>query len=430
MSAKWALLATTAVLAVALVALVVVLTPWRPLGGAPVGAAEPMRDFTASQLAREDAYHAAVRPPAYVSLALSLLFAVLLGLTPLGARLVARAAEPVGGGWVWQVLLGTLAVTLAGRVLVLPWDAWAETVRRRYGLSTRSWGGWAADVAKSYGVGLVLTVVVVLAVVGLARWSPQWWWAVGAAAGAVLVAVVSFAYPVVVEPVFNRFTPMAEGSLRTSLLALADRDGVPVRDVLVADASRRTSALNAYVSGFGSTRRIVVYDTLLESASDREIELIVAHELGHVKDRDVVWGTALGALAVALLVCVLAWLGRWEWLLARASVGSLGEGGSVALVLAVVAVLGFAAGPAQAFLSRRVETRADVHALALTRDPDAMIAMQHRLSVRNLSDLDPSPVVFGLFASHPTAPQRIALARAWGAANGVAVSSGDGRAGP
>ena len=424
MTSRTVLLVVAGVLAVALVVLVVALTPWRPFGDVPIGAADPLRDFTPEQLAREGAYNSAVRPPAYTSWLVSLTFAVVLGITPLGARLVATVAEPFGGGWGWQVLLGTLAVTLAGRLLVLPWDAWSESVRRRYGLSTRSWSGWFVDAAKGYAVGLALALVLVLLLVALARWSPQWWWAFGAAAGAVLVAAVSFLYPVVVEPVFNTFTPMQAGELRTSLLELADQDGIEVSDVLVADASRRTSALNAYVSGYGSTRRIVVYDTLLESAPNREIELIVAHELGHVKNRDVPVGTALGALAVALAVCLLALAGRSQWLLSRAGVGGLGDGRAVALLLALVAVLGFVSGPAQALISRRIEARADLHSLELTRDPAALIAMQRRLAVRNLSDLDPSPLVFGMFASHPTSPQRIAIARAWAAANGVPLPEG------
>jgi STE24 endopeptidase len=276
-------------------------------------------------------------------------------------------------------------------------------------------------VAKSYGVGLALALAVLFLVIGLARWSPQWWWTLGAALGALLVVSVSFAYPIVVEPVFNKFEPLPAGELRSSLLSLAREDGVPVEDVLVADASRRTSSLNAYVSGFGSTRRIVVYDTLLDSASDREIELIVAHELGHAKRQDVVWGTLLGAVGVALLVCLLALVARSDAVLARAGVPSLGDARAVALVLAVLAVLGSASGPAQALISRRIETRADVHSLDLTRDPASMVAMQRRLSTRNLSDLDPSPLVFGLFSTHPTGPQRIALARTWARLHGAAV---------
>ena len=421
MSGRTVLMVTTVVLAVALVTAIALVTPWRPLplDGAAAFPVDPARDFTAAQLAREDAFHAAVRPPAYMSLGLSLLIACVLGLGPLGARLVERVAAPLGGGWGWQVLFGTLAVTLLGRLLVLPWDAWSESVRRRYGLSTRSWGGWAVDVAKSYGVGLVLTLAVLFLVVGLVRWSPQWWWSVGAALGALLVVSVSFAYPVVVEPVFNSFAPLPAGPLRTSLLDLARADGVPVSDVLVADASRRTSSLNAYVSGIGATRRIVVYDTLLESASPAEVRLIVAHELGHAKANDVLRGTLLGALGVALLVCVLALVSRWSALLERAGVTSLGDGRAIALVLAVLAVLAFVSGPVQALVSRRVETRADVHALELTREPSSAIPMQQRLSTTNLSDLDPSPLVFGMFATHPTGPQRIALARTWARQNGM-----------
>lgn len=425
MPSRTALVVTTVVLAAVLGVAVALLTPWRPLPlhGVAAVTADPGRDFTAAQLAREDAFHAAVRPPAYVSLGLSLLIACVLGLSSLGARLVERAAAPLGGGWGWQVLLGTLAVTVLGRLLVLPWDAWSESVRRRYGLSTRTWAGWAMDVAKSYGVGLAVTLAVLFLVVGLARWSPQWWWTVGAAAGSLLVVLVSFAYPVVVEPVFNSFSPMPAGPLRTSLLELAREDGVAVQDVLVADASRRTSSLNAYVSGIGATRRIVVYDTLLDRAPPAEVRLIVAHELGHAKSRDVLNGTLLGALGVALLVCVLALGSRWGALLSRAGVPSLGDGRAVALVLAVLAVLTFLSGPVQALVSRRVETRADVHALELTREPAAAVAMQKRLSTTNLSDLDPSPLVFGMFSTHPTGPQRIALARTWARLNGVDLTS-------
>lgn len=423
MSSRAVLLAVLVLLLAVLAVTVVVATPWRALP-ATMSPPDVRSDFGVAEIAAENAFHRAVRPPAYVSMGLSLLVTLLLGLTPIGARVVAVAAFPLGGGWMWRVVMGSLALTAIGRMVVLPLDAAAEAARRRYGLSTQQWGPWLVDAAKSFGLGLVVMWVALLAVYGLVRWSPQWWWTVGAAGAAALVVVLSFGYPVVVEPVFNRFTPMPAGPLRTSLLMMATQDHVPVRDVLVADASRRTTALNAYVSGFGATRRIVVYDTLLDQASPAEVRLVVAHELGHAKRQDVLSSTALGAVGAAALVCFLAWALGSAGLLRRAGVSSLGDPRSMALLLAVASVCGAVTGPVQALVSRRIETRADVHALDVVGDPTTFVAMQRRLAVTNRSDLDPSPLVFGLFATHPCAPQRIGLARDWARLHGVAVPPG------
>lgn len=409
------------VLGAALVVSLGVTTPWSALRAVPGGPVpvDPARDFTVAEMAREDAFHAAVRPPAYLSLGVALALALVLGLSPLGARLVATAARPLGGGWAWQVLVGGLALVLAGRLARLPFDAWAETVLRRYGLSTQTWASWAGDVAKAFGLTTGLLLGVLLVVVALARALPATWWLPAAGLGAALVVVLSFGYPLLVEPVFNRFTPMEPSPLRSSLLELAERDGVPVREVLEADASRRTTALNAYVSGFGATRRIVVYDTLLRTASPEEVRLVVAHELGHAKRNDVLRGTGIGALGVAAAGCLLFLALGWAPLLRRAGVSGADDPRSVALLLALVAVFTTLAGPLANLVSRRIEARADVHALDLTRDPETFIRMQRRLSLSNLSDLDPHPVVYGLFASHPTAPERIALARSWARAHDV-----------
>lgn len=414
------------VLGAVLLAMVVLFTPWHP-SDAPAAdrvAAAPARDFTAAERAREDAYHAALRPPAYGGLALSLAVALVLGLTPLGARLVTASGRPLGGGWVAQAVVGGLVLLLLGRLLTLPLSAWAQAVRSDYGLATQTWAGWLGDVAKSFAISSIVTVVGLLAVVGLARALPRWWWAVAAAGGAALVVVLSFGYPVIVEPLFNRFTPMPASPLRTELLALAERDGVPVRDVLVADASRRTTTLNAYVSGFGATRRIVVYDTLLDAAPDAEVEQVVAHELGHAAERDVLVGTAIGAVAVAAGACALGLLLSWPALLTRAGAGGAGDPRVVALVLALAAIGGFVAAPASALVSRHIEARADAHALDLTRDPTTFAELQRRLALRGLTDLDPSWFDYTWFASHPTPPQRIAMARTWARQHGVEVPGG------
>ena len=170
-------------------------------------------------------------------------------------------AAPLGGGWTAQVLLGTAAVVVVGRLATLPVSAYAEVVRHRYGISTRSWGLWLRDVAVSTAISAAVTALALLSLLWLVRRAPRTWWAWGAAVAAGFVVVGSFLYPVVIEPAFNRFAPLPAGELRTELLALAEENGTPVQDVLVSDASRRTTALNAYVSGFGSTRRIVLYDT-------------------------------------------------------------------------------------------------------------------------------------------------------------------------
>lgn len=422
-AARWGAVLGLLITGAALIAVAAITTPWSPLPGRIPGgrvAADAGADFTAAEVAREVAFHRAVRPPAYLSLAVGLLVAAALGLTPLGARLVGAVARPLGGGWLVRVVLGALAVVALGRIVTLPLDAWAEVVLRRYGLSTQAWPDWFGDQLRGLGIAAALATIVATGFYVLTRSLPRLWFAPAAIAGAALVFVVSFLYPVLVEPVFNRFTPLPAGELRTSLLQLARRDGVPVKDVLVSDASRRTTALNAYVSGYGRTRRIVVYDTLLR-ASPGEVRLVVAHELGHAKRKDVLYGTALGALGMAAAVCLIFLAMTWAPLLRRAGVGSASDPASVALLFFLAAVLTFLTTPAQNLISRRIEARADVHSLDLTRDPAAFIASEQRLARTNLSDLFPNPVRYGLFASHPSTPERIALARSWARQNGVAV---------
>jgi STE24 endopeptidase len=394
-------------------------TPWRPLpdripGHPPAGtvASDPARDFTAAQLARSASFSGDLRLPAYLGLAAGLLAVLAVGLSPLGARLLGALTRPVPR-WPVQVLVASLTLTAVLQVVTLPFDAWTETVLRRYGLSTQDWPGWALDRLRSSAITAITWIVVLLLLHLLVRRFPRHWWAPAAAGGFLLVVVFSFFYPVLVEPVFNSFTPMKPGPLRTELLRLAATDHVPVRDVLVADASRRTAALNAYVSGFGSTRRIVVYDTLLAAAPPDEIKLIAAHELGHAKRGDVLYGTVVGALGVSAGVCLLYLTVTSRRVLTRAGVASVTDPRAMGLVLAVVTVLTQAAGPAENLVTRRIEARADVHSLDLTRDPVTFVRMQRALSVRNISDLRPDPIEYALWASHPSGPERIAMARTW-----------------
>ncbi len=406
-------------LTVTLVVVLAATTPWSALPTPAAGAvpADVTRDFTAAELARSQAYRGAVRWVTYAALAGSLLLSTVLALTPLGARVIVAAGRPLGGGRLARTVAGTVVLTLATRLILLPLSARIEAVGRAYGLSTRSWGGWLADVVRGYVLSTALLLVAVVLFVGTARrWPRRWWAPAGLAAGA-LVLVVSFAYPLLVEPVFNRFTSLPAGPLRTDVLALAERAGTPLEDVLVADASRRTTTLNAYVSGYGATRRVVLYDTLLEHASEQEVRLIVAHEFGHAARGDVLRGTVTGALGAAAGACALYLVLTSPRVQRRAGLAPSQDTAAdprlIAVILLAMLVLTQVGGPVQMLVSRRIEARADVASLDATGDPAGFVAMQRRLSLTNVSDLDPPPLVFALFSSHPTAPQRIALARTW-----------------
>ncbi|MEU8155065.1 M48 family metallopeptidase [Micromonospora sp. NPDC048986] len=408
----WALL-TLAGLALALVVLAALLIPWHRPPAPRADQLAALGDLPAEQVAKGREFRAALRPGGYAALAVGLLIALALGLTPLGGRLVELVGRPFGGHWAAQAVLGGLAVVLVADLVTLPFAAWRQSVLTRYGLSTNGWSGWAVDLLKSYAVSAVIGAVALFAFYAVIRLAPRWWWAFGAAGAAVLVGLLSFVLPVLVEPVFNRFTPMEQGPLRTELMSMAARDGVPVRDVLVADASRRTRAVNAYVSGLGPTRRVVVYDTLLREATPAEVTAVVAHELGHAKDSDVAAGTLTGALGAAAAVVALYLLGSWGPLLRLAGVDSVAQPRAFPLLVALVTVAGLVAAPAQALMSRRVEARADAHALALTNDPESFESMQRRLGSVNLGDPDPPRWEYLYSASHPSTVERMAAARAY-----------------
>ncbi len=304
--------------------------------------------------------------------------------------------------WWLATPLVTAGSLLVLTLVTLPLSFWAGLVReRRFGLSTQSVAGWAGDRAKGLAVGVVLTAVALLGLGALVRLFPTWWPLPAALAGAALVLLLGFLAPVLLEPLFNRFRPLADEELAARLRRLAARAGTPVRDVLVADASRRTRKLNAYVSGFGATRRVVLYDTLLEEAVAADVEAVVAHELAHRRERHVEKLTALGVAGVAVAVGALA-----------AVLGDdVADPASVPAVLLLVGLLQLAAAPVFAWISRAYERAADRAALELTRDPAAFESVFRALAAVNLADLAPPRALHVLFASHPTIPERILAAR-------------------
>jgi STE24 endopeptidase len=404
-SSTWAPRWAAVGLALALAAVIAWTTPWHLIDLPTPNAA---LDFTAAEIARQDRFRHELLPWTTTSWVMSLLVPLVLGFTPLGRRLYDAISLR---RWYVAVPIVVAVLGLIANVVTLPTDVMAERVQRRWGLSTQHWSSWARDRAVTWLLGTLALVAIVLGLVALAKRSRRGWWVPAAIAGAVLVLGVSFAYPVLVEPQFNHFTSMAPGPQRDQFMQLAAADGVPVKDVLVADASKRTTSLNAYVSGFGSTRRLVVYDTLLKHAPPVQVRLVVAHELGHAAANDVLHGTLVGALGAAFAVVLLRLL-----LGAR-----MADPRRTAMLLALIVVGTTVSSPVQNMVSRKIEARADYHSLQLTKDPKDFVEMQHELSVTNLSGLNPNRWRYLLFADHPTPPERIAMGRAWGAQHGIVV---------
>jgi Zn-dependent protease with chaperone function len=354
--------------------------------------------FSAEEIERGRRYHRPLYMLLGADLALSLgVLALLAG--PAGDALY----EPFDGlHWaVATAAYGVLVIVLLA-VLRLPISLWRGYVRERsFGLSTQSLHGWLVDWAKGLAISVALTGAALVGLVALVRWLPDGWPLPAALAAAAFVLLVSFVGPLVLEPIFNRFEPVRDERLHASLRALANRAGTPVRDVLVCDASRRTLRSNAYVSGLGASRRVVLFDTLLQRGSQREVEVVVAHELAHRRERHVVKFTLLGMAGAVVAVAVL-WLVIGE----RA-----GDPRRIPLVLLLAFALELVALPPVAALSRRWERGADRLALELTGDAEALESAYRDLAAANIADLDPPRALHVLLATHPTIPERIAAAR-------------------
>jgi STE24 endopeptidase len=365
-------------------------------------------DFSHEDLERAARYHRARYLAFPAGVGLSVAVYAVLAWSPVGQALWDLVS---GLGWAGSAAAWAAIVVVIADLVQLPLAFWRGLIRERaWGFSRQSTGSWLADHGKGLAVGVVLTAAAWTAAVGLARWFPGWW---PVAAGLVLalgVLVAAFVAPVVLEPLFNRFGPLEDEELAAELRALGERAGVPVRDVLVADASRRTTKHNAYVSGLGPTRRLVIYDTLLRDSPVPELRGVVAHELGHRRFSHVAHGTALAMLGAAAAVFALWVVFTWDGLVEAAGADGPGDPRIVPLALLVIWALEIGALPFETWLSRRWERAADRFAVELTHDPETMERMHRRLALANLADLDPPRPVYLLLFTHPTPPERIAAA--------------------
>jgi STE24 endopeptidase len=374
----------------------------RPRGGVWPAPAVPVAEhFSHQEIGRARRYG---RPQLALSVSASLIEAgVLAALARRPPRLPSRlerrplaAAAVTGAG---------LALALTGATL--PVSALMRKRALDVGLATQSWRGWAVDLGKSTAIGGSLAAGGGALALGLMRRHGDRWWLAGGVAAAAAGATMTFAGPVLLDPLFNRFTPLADPGVRDDVLELAGAAGVRVENVYQVDASRRTSAANAYVNGLGTTRRVVLFDTLLETFTRAETRLVVAHELAHVRHRDVPRSLAHLALVAPVALRAADRLARRLDRVAPATPARL-PGLALGLGVAGAALM----APVNR-LSRAVERRADSFALELTGAPAEFTSFERRIVVANLADPDPPRWIAGLLASHPPAVERIGIAQAY-----------------
>lgn len=385
----------------------------RPRSG--VIAALPARvedHFTAEEVRRARRYG---RPQLALSLAGSAVeLALLARLARRPPAVLARPRRhPVAAGAAAGAGL-SVALTLAP----LPLGAVARRRALRAGLATQSWGDWGTDVAKSTAIGAVMAAGGAAVAVALMRRLGERWWTAGAAGSVAVGAAFTFAGPVLLDPVFNRFEPLPPGRTRDDVLALARAAGVRVKGVYEVDASRRTTAANAYVNGLGATRRVVLFDTLLRTFTREEARLVVAHELAHVRHRDV----PRGILYLALVAPAAMWATAE---ITRSVDGPPSEAGPRTLP-ALTLALGFVASLTSVVgngLSREIERRADSFALRLAGSPEAFVSFERRITLQNLADPQPPRWLSLLLGTHPSTVERIGIAKAYEAAAGAAGQS-------
>jgi STE24 endopeptidase len=316
----------------------------------------------------------------------------------LGARPVLGGAAAAGGLYA--------VITVA----TLPFGVAAHERSVDVGLSTQDLGAWAVDWAKSSGIGIVFAAGIGTAALGLMRRFGGRWWIPGSVAVVAAAAVFTWLAPVVLAPVFNKFDPLEPGKARDDVLELGERAGVDIGEVYRVDASRRSTALNAYVNGLGPSKRVVLYDNLLEDLDQGERRSVVAHELGHVEGRDIQRGLLFVAISTPLALLASFWGAQ---AIARRGGGEPGRPSFLPAFALSLALTSFVIGLVGNQLSRRVEARADTFALELTDDPKALIELQRTLAKRNLSDPDPPGIVSFLLGTHPTTMERIGEALAW-----------------
>jgi STE24 endopeptidase len=367
---------------------------------------------------RSTRYNRLKRRVGVASLAWGIVFLLALLLSR-GSVALRTTAESIAGAIAPDALVASASVvayvvllTLLNEIGSIPLAFYGGFVlERRYGLSTQSVRSWAIDQAKALALAMVLGAAAGVILYALIHRFPVWWWLPASAVFAAIVVGLANLAPVVLLPLFYTLKPLGRESLRARLLGLAERAGARVLDVYEWGLGEKTSKANAALTGIGSTRRILVSDTMLAQYSDDEIEVVLAHELAHHVHGDIWKGLVFetGLILAGFLVA------SWGLRLSAPIVGLRGvdDVAGLPVLLLAAGTVSLVLLPAAHAMSRAHERRADRFALRLTKNAPAFVSAMRRLAAQNLAEDEPSRLVQWLFHSHPPIRERIAAAQSF-----------------
>lgn len=317
--------------------------------------------------------------------------------------------------FVLHAILFFLILTWVLTVLGIPFSLYGTfCIESRYGFNTTTPGLWFTDFIKSQLISSLLLAIIVGAAFFLIQWSPEHWWVWVWAFMAIFSLFMMFISPYVIEPLFNKFEPVSDEGLKDDIRKMMEKAGLTLGKVMQMDSSRRSNHSNAYFTGIGKVKRIVLYDTLIKQMTHGEIVAVLAHEIGHWK-KGHIWKRLLVAELVALAA---SWLGyhvlNWPGLPGLFGLtAEISFPAKIVLLGFLTSLVSFPATPFSAWRSRCHEREADLFASELTGRPQDLADALVKLSVENLSNLFPHPLYAAYYYSHPPAVERVRILREW-----------------
>lgn len=309
----------------------------------------------------------------------------------------------------WTMAAYLFAIGIALAIPSLPFEWYGQfRLEERFGFNTTTLKLWCLDRLKGLLLAIVLGYPLLVLILKLVEWMGTLWWLWAWAALLVFQLLMVVLAPIIIMPLFNKFTPLPEGSLRERLLALGQRTGFKARSIQVMDGSKRSRHSNAFFTGFGRFRKIVLFDTLIQQLTEPELEAVLAHEIGHYKKKHIPKMLLWSAVSSLLAFYLISLLARQAWFYHGFGFGF--EPGSIAPALLLFGLLAgvvtFWFSPLAHWWSRRYEYQADAYAAQTMKEPQSLIGALRKLNEKNLSNLTPHPYYSGFYYSHPTLLER------------------------